>query len=113
MSGQLVRQDVLLEYSADPHLVPAPDPGVMNLVEKVTAFKLQTSALADLESGNVPAATSKLQNAVTRLLSQGDTELAATVQQEIANLEKGRAMTPEGRKTIRFRSGQTVRLDKP
>jgi Ca-activated chloride channel family protein len=112
-SGQQIRHDVLLEYQADPHLVPLPDPVVMNLVEKVTAFKLQTAALADLEAGNVPAATSKLQNAVTRLLSQGDLELAATVQEEIANLEKGRAMTPEGRKTIRFASGQTVRLDKP
>jgi Ca-activated chloride channel homolog len=112
-SGLLVRQDVLLEYTADPQLLPAPDPTIMNLIEKVTAFKLQTAALADLDAGDVSAATSKLQNAVTRLLSQGDTDLAATVQQEIANLEKGRMMTPEGRKTIRFGSGQTVRLDKP
>lgn len=111
-SGQLVRQDLLLEYSANAQNVPVPDPGVMNLVEKVTAFKLQTAALVDLEAGNVPGATSKLQNAVTRLLSQGDTELAATVQEEIANLEKGRVMSPEGRKTIRFASGQTVRLDR-
>jgi Ca-activated chloride channel homolog len=103
----------LLEYTADPQLLPAPDPTIMNLIEKVTAFKLQTAALADLDAGDVSAATSKLQNAVTRLLSQGDTDLAATVQQEIANLEKGRMMTPEGRKTIRFGSGQTVRLDKP
>ncbi|HMA37295.1 MAG TPA: VWA domain-containing protein, partial [Chloroflexia bacterium] len=113
MSGQLVRQDVLIEYSANPQLLAAADPVVMNLVEKVTAFKLQTAALADLDAGNVPAATNKLQNALTRLLSQGDTELAATVQEEIANLEKGRTMSSEGRKTIRFSSGQTVRLDKP
>jgi Ca-activated chloride channel family protein len=113
MSGQLVRDDVVLEYSAVPQQAAPADPAVMNLVEKVTAFKLQTSALADLESGNVEGATSKLHNAVTRLLNQGDTELAETVQQEIANLEKGRVMSPEGRKTIRFASGQTVRLDKP
>ncbi|MGI8587371.1 MAG: vWA domain-containing protein [Chloroflexia bacterium] len=112
MSGQMARQDVLLEYSANPQLLGNADPVIMNLVEKVTAFKLQTSALADLEAGNVPAATSKLQNAVTRLLNQGDTELAATVQEEISNLERGRVMTPEGRKTIRFGSGKTVRLDK-
>ncbi len=111
MSGQLARADLLLEYSALPHLQSPGNPAVMNLVEKVTAFKLQTGALADLEAGNLTGATSKLQNAVTRLLNQGDVELAATVQQELSNLEKGRAMTPEGRKTIRFQSGKTVRLD--
>lgn len=112
LSGQAVRQDVLIDYSTEPNLMAQADPVIMNLVEKVTAFKLQTSALADLEAGNVAAATSKLQNAVTRLLNQGDVDLAETVQQEIANLERGRLMSPEGRKTIRFGSGQTVRLDK-
>jgi Ca-activated chloride channel homolog len=82
----------------------------MNLVEKVSAFKLQTRALDDLERGNVQAATQKLRGALTHLLNQGDTELAATVETEIANLEKGRMMTSEGRKTIRFESGKTVRL---
>lgn len=107
-----VAADVLLEYSAAPNVLREADSTVMNLVEKVTAFKLQTSALADVEAGNLPAATGKLQNALTRLLNQGDVELAATVQAELTNLEKGRTMTPEGRKTIRFASGQTVRLDK-
>jgi Ca-activated chloride channel family protein len=111
-TGQMERQDVLLEYSSVPQQQTPADSSIMNMVEKVTAFKLQTSALADLEAGNVERATGKLQNAVTRLLNQGDTELAETVQQEITNLERGRVMSPEGRKTIRFASGQTVRLDK-
>jgi Ca-activated chloride channel family protein len=84
----------------------------MNLVEKVTAFKLQTRALEVLDSGDVEGATGKLQSAVTHLLSQGDVDLANTVQQEIENLQKARAMSPEGRKTIRFSSGKTVRLDR-
>jgi Ca-activated chloride channel family protein len=109
---ETVQADVILEYSADPAVAGQADPTVMNLVEKVTAFKLQTSALADLDAGNIPAATNKLQGALTRLLNQGDLELAATVQEELQNLEKGRTMSPEGRKTIRFGSGQTVRLDK-
>jgi Ca-activated chloride channel family protein len=73
---------------------------------------LQTRALEDLEKGNVQSATQKLRGALTHLLNQGDTELAATVQSELNNLEKGRMMTPEGRKTIRFESGKTVRLNK-
>jgi Ca-activated chloride channel homolog len=109
--GQHAALDVLLSYSHDPASVSSPDGRVMNLVEKVSAFKLQTRALADLEAGNVQAATQKLRGALTHLLNQGDTALATTVEAEIANLEKGRMMTSEGRKTIRFESGKTVRLN--
>ena len=104
--------DILLNYSHDPAAVPMPEPRVMNIVEKVSAFRLQTRALEDLEAGNIPAATQKLQGALTHLLNQGDHELAAIVQKEITNLEKGRMISPEGRKTIRFESGKTVRLNK-
>ena len=109
-TGEKVGVDVLLSYAHDASAVPLPDPQVMNLVEKTSAFKLQTRALQDVEAGNIPAATQKLRGALTHLLNQGDTELASTVQQEIENLEKGRVMSSEGRKTIRFESGKTVRL---
>lgn len=112
ITGQRATADVLLQYAHDPAATSPPNPRVMNIVEKVSAFKLQTRALDDLEAGNIPAATQKLKGALTHLLNQGDTTLAATVQEEITNLEKGRAMTSEGRKTIRFESGKTVRLNK-
>ncbi len=110
--AQRTELDVLLTYSHDPAAVPPPSSQVMNLVEKVSAFKLQTRALQDLEQGNVQSATQKLRGALTHLLNQGDTDLARTVEAEITNLEKGRVMTSEGRKTIRFESGKTVRLNK-
>jgi Ca-activated chloride channel family protein len=110
--AQRTALDVLLTYSHDPAAVPPPSSQVMNLVEKVSAFKLQTRALQDLEQGNVQSATQKLRGALTHLLNQGDTDLARTVEAEITNLEKGRVMTSEGRKTIRFESGKTVRLNK-
>jgi len=103
--------DILLTYAHDPAAVPPPNPQVMNLAEKVSAFKLQTRALEDLDAGNIPAATQKLKGALTHLLKQGDSDLAATVQQELAeNLEKGRMMSEEGRKVIRFQSSKTVSL---
>jgi len=110
LTGERVNSDILLTYAHDASAVPLPDPQVMNLVEKTSAFKLQTRALQDLEAGNIPAATQKLRGALTHLLNQGDTELAATVERELDNLEKGRVMSSEGRKTIRFESGKTVRL---
>ncbi len=111
LTAQRAGVDVLVTYTHDPAAISPPDQRVMDIVEKVSAFKLQTRALEDLEAGNVQAATQKLRGALTHLLNQGDTELAATVQRELENLEKGRVMSSEGRKTIRFESGKTVRLD--
>jgi Ca-activated chloride channel family protein len=110
LTSQVATMDVLLTFAHDTGAIPALDPEVMNIVEKTSAFRLQTRALEDLDAGNVPGATQKLRGALTHLLNQGDTDLAATVQQELDNLEKGRVMTSEGRKTIRFQSGKTVRL---
>jgi Ca-activated chloride channel family protein len=44
----------------------------MNVVERVTAFKLQTRALEALQRGDIPAPR-KLQAAATRLLDIGET----------------------------------------
>ncbi|MEI7770971.1 MAG: VWA domain-containing protein [Chloroflexales bacterium] len=108
--AQKARIDVMLTFTADPAQLGQVNPGVMNIVEKVSAFKLQTRALQDLQSGDVTGATQKLKSAVTRLLSQGELELANTMQQEIANLEQGGEISNEGRKTIKFGGSKTVRL---
>ena len=86
------------------------NPQVMNIVEKVSAFKLQTRALDDIEAGNVAGATQKLQSAVTRLLNTGEAELAQTVQQEVQHPQQQGQLSTEGQKTIRFGSRKTVRL---
>ena len=66
--------------------------------------------LQDLQSGDVSGATQKLQSAVTRLLSQGEVDLANTMQQEISNIQQSGAMSSEGQKTIKFGTRKTVKL---
>ena len=83
-------------------LKPAPAPAIV--------VPAQTRALQDLAEGNVSGATQKLQGAVTRLLSQGEVELAQTMQQEINNLQQSGEMTSAGQKTIKFGTRKTVRL---
>ena len=61
--------EILLAFEAGAR--PQPDPRVMNLVEKATAFKLQTRALAEAEVGSTVAATRTLRSAATRLLNLG------------------------------------------
>ena len=110
ISGEKEKTDLILQITTDQSLTRQVNPQVMNIVEKVSAFKLQTRALDDIEAGNVTGATQKLQSAVTRLLNTGETELAQTVQQEVQNLEQQGQLSSEGQKTIRFGSRKTVRL---
>lgn len=110
LQGERARADVMMTFTADANLTAQVNAPVMNIVEKVSAFKLQTRALQDLQSGDVTGATQKLQSAVTRLLSQGETELAQTMQQEISNLQQTGQLSSEGQKTMKFGTRKTVRL---
>src|SRR3970282_2233119 len=75
---------------------------VMNLVEKVSAFKLQTRALTEAEAGNIAAATQKFQAAATVLLDLGEDELASAVEREIASLKKTGTLTAAGTKKLEY-----------
>jgi len=110
LQGEKTRAEVMLTFTSDAGLTAQVAAPVMNIVEKVSAFKLQTRALQDLQSGNVTGATQKLQSAVTRLLSQGEVELAQTMQQEITNLQQSGQLSSEGQKTMKFGTRKTVRL---
>lgn len=98
---QILKQDVLLSFTADPSAAPY-IPRVMNLVERVTAFKLQTRALAEAEAGNVTGATQKLRAAATRLLDLGELELAEKTQQQADQLEQGGSISPETQKELKY-----------
>ena len=110
LQGERTRAEIMLTFTADPALTGQVNAPVMNIVEKVSAFKLQTRALNDLASGDVTGATQKLQSAVTRLLSQGEVDLAQTMQQEIENLQQSGQLSSEGQKTMKFGTRKTVRL---
>jgi len=105
-----VRADLMLSFTHDPNLARQVNPKVMNIVEKVMAFKLQTRALQEAELGNIVGATQKLRAAATILLNQGETDLARTARLEADRLEKQGQMTAEGKKTIKFKGKKTVRL---
>jgi Ca-activated chloride channel family protein len=102
--------DLVVQYSGDPALYNQMIGHVMNVVEKVQAFRLQTQALDDAQAGDVNNATRKLRQAVTILLSQGETELAGQMEQEADHLEGSGQVSSEGKKTIMLTSRKTVRL---
>ena len=100
--GEKVKADILLELTGDAAKAREYDSEVMNIVEKVTAFKLQTRALEEAKMGNIAGASQKLRAAATRLLEMGEDELAQSALEEAENLEKSGQMTARGTKKLRY-----------
>jgi Ca-activated chloride channel family protein len=100
-SGAQQSCEAILEYSREAANAPL-NPVVMNTVEKVSAFSLQTRALEDAEAGNVQGATSKLRSAATRLLDMGEVDLANAAEQEAQRLEREGQVSAEGAKTLHY-----------
>lgn len=100
-SEQVIKQDLLLDFAADETAAKF-DPRVMNLAEKVTAFKLQTRALSEVEAGNIAGATQKLRAAATRLLDLGELDLARKAEEQAAQLDQGQAISAESQKELRY-----------
>lgn len=89
LTGETARVDVLVNYTSDPAQVNQTVPKVMNLVERVTAHKLQTQALDEAAAGNFVNATRKLRAAATRLLDMGEMQMAQQANQQAQQLEQG------------------------
>jgi Ca-activated chloride channel family protein len=102
--GEKVKTDILLDFTADPAQAKAYDAEVMNIVEKVTAFKLQTRALEEAKMGNVAGASQTLRAAATRLLEMGEEDLAQSAMEEAENLEKSGQMSSYGTKKLRYQT---------
>jgi len=102
--------DLIVKFSNDPDEYNILDDRVMDIVDRVQAFKLQTQALSDAEQGQVSQATQKLRQAVTLLLSQGEAVLAEQMQQEVQQLEESGEISSKGKKTIKLTSRKTVRF---
>jgi Ca-activated chloride channel family protein len=100
--GERVRSDILLDFTADAVQAKEYDAGVMNIVEKVTAFKLQTRALEEAKMGNIVGASQTLRAAATRLLEIGEEDLAQSAMEEAENLEKSGQMSSHGTKKLRY-----------
>jgi Ca-activated chloride channel family protein len=112
LTGEKVKTDIMLDFSADAARAKQYDAEVMNIVEKVTAFKLQTRALEEAKMGNVAGASQKLRAAATRLLEMGEDELAQSALEEAENLEKSGQMSARGTKKLRYETRKlTQRLN--
>ncbi|MCS7283020.1 MAG: VWA domain-containing protein [Anaerolineae bacterium] len=110
--GEKEKVDVVVEFTPDLARASQVNPYVMNIVEKVTAHRLQTQALDEAAAGNIAGATQKLRAAATRLLELGEEELARTALEEARRLEEGKGLSPAGTKKLRYETRKlTQKLD--
>ncbi|MBK9942291.1 MAG: VWA domain-containing protein [Kouleothrix sp.] len=78
------------------------DSTVKYWLERLVAYRLQSSAWQDVEAGRLDEATRRLQMAGTRLFEAGEVALAQTVQEEATRLLRSGSTSEEGRKRIKF-----------
>lgn len=106
---QKTQSDVMVTFTQDQAAAQGVNGRVMNIVEKVTAFKLQTQALDEAAVGNVAGATRKLRAAATRLLNMGEDEMAQQAQTVAAQIESGQQAAASG--TTKRLHAATRKLD--
>ena len=107
--GAKSKVDIMLDFTADPKLAKEYDAYTMNLVEKVTAFKLQTRALNAAKMGDVEGASKQLRAAATRLLQVGEKQLAEAAIKEAENLEEKGEMSSGGAKKLHYATRKLTR----
>lgn len=99
---QRIRQDIVADFSTENGTNSRIVPEVMNMVERVSAYDLQTRALQQAQLGDVAGATQKLRAAATRLLDLNETDLADIALTEAQALEEQGAMSSAGTKKLRY-----------
>jgi len=104
LMNEKVRTDFLLNYSNDPSLTRQVNATVLNIAERVAAWRMAQKP-EDLSAD-------QLQRVGTILLNAGDDELGTKVLEMSETVRLGQDLSEEDKKTIRFQTGKTVRLDK-
>lgn len=109
LTGEKAKLDIMIGFTSDPDKAKAYDAFIMNLVEKVTAFKLQTRALNAARMGDTEGASKQLRAAATRLLQVGEEKLAQAAIAEAENLEEKGEMSSVGSKKLRYSTRKLTR----
>jgi Ca-activated chloride channel family protein len=94
--------DLVGEFVATPEGNVEIPPAIVTALGKLAIFKMQEKAMADLENGQISAATQRLETMATRLLNLGETDLARAALLEAGRLARTGDLSAEGRKKIRY-----------
>jgi len=81
---------------------PPVPPDIVTAMGKLTIYKMQARAMAEIETGQIETAVNRLKTMATRLLNIGEAELARAALLEAGNLAQTGSLSGEGRKKLRY-----------
>lgn len=82
---------------------PEPPPAaIVQAISKLTLYRIQEKARAEVAAGEYDKASSHLQKLATHLLAQGERDLAHTVMLETEHIEKQKSFSDGGEKQIKY-----------
>ncbi len=93
--------DLQLKLSDSPEIT-SPPLAIVNALDKLTLYRLQEKAWAAVDEGDVLKATTRLETLATRLISDGEGELAKVALAEAYRLGQTRQISAEARKRIKY-----------
>jgi Ca-activated chloride channel family protein len=96
-----VSQNVVVTFTQTPATDSVP-PRLLNLLSRLSIFRLQERAWRALDDGNTKRATQYLESAATHLFDLGYRELGHAAMLEVGRLSQGSDATTKGRKKLRY-----------
>jgi Ca-activated chloride channel family protein len=110
--GFKVLSDISVEVAENPE--PEDPPlAILDALGKLSLYKMQQKAEAALQSGNVDEATRRLENLATRLLANGQDDLAQMAMVEARRVYNTNMLSEQGRKTLKFGTRMLLALPGP
>lgn len=91
---------------------PAPEPppsAIIQAISKLTLYRIQEKARAEVSAGEYDKASNHLQKLATHLLAQGERGLAHTIMLEVEHIEKEKSFSENGEKQIKYGTRALVR----
>jgi Ca-activated chloride channel homolog len=82
--------------------IETPPPILVQALSKLTLYRMQEKARRDIAAGNLSSGANQLQKLATRLLAQGERNLAKTIMLEIEHIEKDKNFSEHGEKQIKY-----------
>jgi Ca-activated chloride channel family protein len=107
-----VRQVLDVVFEAELERRPPIPADIVSAMGKLTIFKMQERAMADIEMGKIDSAVNRLNSVATRLLNLGEMELARAALLEAGRLSRTGNLSASGRKQIRYGTRRLTILPK-
>jgi Ca-activated chloride channel family protein len=80
----------------------APPSAILDAMTFLSFYQMQERARLELEKGNLHSATRHMENLATQLLQKGEVNLAQTILDEMAYVQRNQSFSDDGEKRIKY-----------